>query len=571
MTTVENCPDNCQYGEKNHLEYKWSFDIKEKILQLSFQLIRSDKLGILSLEKKLTEILTELIRNKSDESKYLLSILYKMIGHTRDIIDGKGECALTYMMIYTWYDFFPVLSLYALETLVLQYDILTIPYGSWKDLKYFCEYCKNKNKSLDHPLIQKCISLMNNQLKTDLHNNKTNSIDISLVAKWIPREKSSFKWIYEAIATNYFNEYIITATTTELQCKAILKCKTEYRKILSTLNKYLDTLQIKQSSKNWDEINFKNVTSISLSKQKNAFLNIKKNHQPRYIDDMDRIKCASNFETYIKKSVNYKIELKGKRIGMADFTKQACIIYKSPKDQFTKIKTDLLNSQWRDNSSCSTSFGKMIAMVDVSGSMEGDPMNVAIALGIRIAEKSILGKRIMTFSNSPSWVNLEPYKDFVSQTEIIMKSDWGGNTNLYAAFDLILNTIVTNKMNSDDVKDMIFVILSDMQFDCADKNEYKTVYETIKIKYAEAGKLICGKPYNPPHILFWNLKNTSGFPSLSTQLNVSMMSGFSPALLNLFCEQGIEALQFISPWIQLEKSLENQRYSILSDKLEREY
>jgi uncharacterized protein with von Willebrand factor type A (vWA) domain len=36
----------------------------------------------------------------------------------------------------------------------------------------------------------------------------------------------------------------------------------------------------------------------------------------------------------------------------------------------------------------------MIAMVDVSGSMEGDPMNAAIALGIRTAEKSLLGKRV---------------------------------------------------------------------------------------------------------------------------------------------------------------------------------
>ena len=55
----------------------------------------------------------------------------------------------------------------------------------------------------------------------------------------------------------------------------------------------------------------------------------------------------------------------------------------------------------------------MIAMVDVSGSMDGDPLHAAIALGIRVAEKSILGKRVLTFSALPTWVNLDGYDSFV--------------------------------------------------------------------------------------------------------------------------------------------------------------
>ena len=42
-----------------------------------------------------------------------------------------------------------------------------------------------------------------------------------------------------------------------------------------------------------------------------------------------------------------------------------------------------------------------------------------------------------------------------------------------------------------------------------------------------------------PHIVFWNLRKTTGFPSLSTDQNVSMLSGFSPALLYVFCEKGV--------------------------------
>jgi hypothetical protein len=46
-----------------------------------------------------------------------------------------------------------------------------------------------------------------------------------------------------------------------------------------------------------------------------------------------------------------------------------------------------------------------------------------------------------------------------------------------------------------------------------------------------------------------------------------MMSGFSPSLLNLFCDQGLTALQTCSPWSLLIKSLENERYKIMGDKI----
>ena len=85
----------------------------------------------------------------------------------------------------------------------------------------------------------------------------------------------------------------------------------------------------------------------------------------------------------------------------------------------------------------------------------------------------------------------------------------------------------------------------------------------MKAKYEAAGIHLNGIPYKPPHILFWNLTSTSGFPSLNNQPNVSMMSGFSPALLNLFCEQGLDALQNYTPWSLLEKSLENERYKLM--------
>ena len=161
-------------------------------------------------------------------------------------------------------------------------------------------------------------------------------------------------------------------------------------------------------------------------------------------------------------------------------------------------------------------------------------MDVAIALGIRISEKSVIGKRVMTFSSTPTWVNLESYTDFISQVEVVQRAPWGMNTNFHAALDMILDAIVQNKMASEDVQDMVLVILSDMQMDAGDICNKQTLYDTMKAKYEAAGIRVNGVPYKPPHILFWNLRSTSGFPSLANQSNASMMSGFSPALLTRF-------------------------------------
>lgn len=576
MSAIISALDNHtskQFGENGHVEYGWSNSLREQILQFSFQVIRTKENGVNKLKAVLRNLLislknqvtNSLVYNNSERevAKGLLSVLYRLIGQTRDIIDGKGEYTLTYMMIHTWYEFYPELAFFALKCLVDLGDKSIHQYGSWKDIKYFCEYCKSQGADVAHPLIQYAIRLTNEQLKQDYDNLEANATGISLLARWTPREKSSFGWLYQSFATDYFSQYMKTANTHERYIKATLKCKTEYRKVLSSLNKQLDTLQIKQCGKQWSKINFNKVTSISNTKQKKAFLNIKKNGETRHPEDQDRIECAENFRARIKKAVDGEVEMKGKRVGMADFTKQALDVIRHPNED----EINLLNSQWRDNSSQNGALGNFIAMVDVSGSMDGDPMNVAISLGIRISEKSKLGKRVMTFSSSPTWVNLEGYNDFVSQVEFLKRAPWGMNTNFYAALDMILDAIIVNKLSPEDVQDMVLVVLSDMQMDSGDSCDKAVLYEKMKDKYETAGIRVHGKPYKPPHILFWNLRSTSGFPSLSSQPNCSMMSGFSPALLNLFCDQGMDALQSCTPWSVLEKSLENQRYKIMGEKI----
>jgi hypothetical protein len=574
MAALVNALDNytpTQYGENGHVEYGWSNSIQEKIVQFSFQVTRTKDDRVNRLAQTLSDILTQLRHQvnygtlpERQVAKGYLSVLYRMIGHTRDIVDGKGEYTLSYMMVHTWYKFFPKLALFALKCFVELDDKTIHQYGSWKDLKYFCDYCKSKGDDINSELVQFSISLINTQIKRDYANFLANSNEISLAAKWAPREKSSFSWLYQALATSYFKEFLDTAKNTVQLNKAILKSKTEYRKVLSALNRHLDTVQIKQCEQTWSSIDFNKVTSISLSKQKKAFLNVKKNGEVRCPENEDRIKCAANFNAHIQRAVKGEIEMKGKRVGMDDFTKQAVELL----SRGSQAEKDLLNSQWRDNATQTGALGKMIAMVDVSGSMSGDPMNVAIALGIRIAEKSVIGNRIMTFSANPTWVNLESYPDFISKVGVVRHAEWGMNTNFHAALDMILDAIVQNKMSPEDVQDMVLVILSDMQIDAGDKCNKDALYNTMEKKYADAGMRVHGAPYKPPHILFWNLRSTSGFPSLANQKNASMMSGFSPALLNLFCDQGMEALQSCTPWALLNKSLENERYKIMANFLD---
>ena len=75
-----------------------------------------------------------------------------------------------------------------------------------------------------------------------------------------------------------------------------------YRKIISSLNRELDTVQIKQCSKKWSKIDPSTQTISTMKRQKNAFLNLcynreNQNMQERY-ELTDRIICADNFNDY---------------------------------------------------------------------------------------------------------------------------------------------------------------------------------------------------------------------------------------------------------------------------------
>ena len=593
---------NIRQGDNGHPELDWSNDMQEKIVQFDFQCVRTAEADISNLAQILDEILGELTKTIPTDAnrRELLVLLYKIIGKTRDIHGGKGEYALSYMMVWIWYKYYPVLAKTAIQLFVLGSEqSVEAPYGSWKDMKYFCKYVLDQTGDKSHPLIQYCIEHLNFQLCMDdeIYNSSSAADEkkISLVAKWIPRESSKFGWMYENLAVQYYPEYMEKVRDRVLadrsRINAIKKCKAQYRMLLSKLNRHIDTVQIKQTSQNWADINHARTTSITMAKQRNAFLNQKKDGDVRS-EDPDRVACAENLRSYLESLKKEGKEVKGKHVGLEMFTAQAQAL----GNRFDSVENceaaDIINSQWRDNSNTKNAdgLGPMIAMVDTSGSMAGDPMNAAVALGCRVAEKSCLGKRVLTFSAEPEWINLDGKETFTDMVSAIMMKNGsaGLNTDFYKALDMILTAIEVRRVPPEDVENMILAIFSDMQIDdnlsCMNGGSYgpndsqkieargkwATMHEQIKAKYAEVGMRLYGRPLSPPHILFWNLRKTSGFPTLSTEAGCSMMSGYDPTVLNMFCEIGMQALQEMTPYKMLAKLLDNVRY-LPMEKAIREY
>lgn len=577
-----------QVGENGHAEYSYSNSLRERVIQLSFQLTRMTKYSSMtSVENVLDDLLLtvkrDLIKNKwlSGVSIELLVVLYKMIGHTRDMQSGKGEYALAYMMIYVWEKHFPELAAYAASTFVRPPEGTNDPpYGSWKDVKCLCTYLKERGRTEENSsLVQDMVLIMVDRLKRDIELLKEGGEEITLAGKWAPRESSAkHGWLHKVLARNMFSHYVSTARSRESLSKAENKANMEFRKALSQLNVALETVQVKQCAKQWSQIVPEKQTSITLFKQKRAFLNKTKKGKQKSAEE-DRIECAKKFEEYIVKAASGEVKAKGARVSLVDFAKEAIFLLTYPEAPDYETNVALLDSQWVHNSESTGALGNMIAMVDVSGSMYGDPLNAAISLGIRVAEKSALGKRIMTFSSNPTWVNLESCNGFTECVKMVKDADWGMTTNFKKALDMILDSIVSNKLPADVAQDMVLVIFSDMQMDAACSNASNdALHEEIRKKYVIAGLKTCGTPYTPPHILFWNLRSTSGFPTTITTKNATMMSGFSAALLNTFCEKGFEELREATPWTTLREQVDAARYDQLQhkciemvDKLQTEY
>lgn len=564
-------------GENGSVEYSWSHDIDEKIVQLFFQLVRHEDHS--SIEKVYGELIDECAGPES-EYKEQLTMLIKLIIQTRDVVEGKGEYKLAYTLLWSLYEFYPDMVTKLLDTFVFlenkneNGEIEEVhPFGSFKDLKYFAEFVRQKVGRKDHPLIKQVIEMFEKYICSDWIKYQEGKFDeLTLVGKWAPREKSNkFGWIFNKIARLVFANYYRSATTNKSLNAADRKAKRQLRTRLSQLNNKIDTSQIKMCGKNWSSIDFGKVTSLTMVKQGNAFRNKDKKGKTKHLTSWDRKQCATNLENHLKKVTEGKAKVNAKRANVYELVKMV------HRGQAHDHSGDALaNALWEENSKVNEGLGNVVSVIDTSASMHCDeytPFYNAIGLGLRASEKAKepFKNKFITFASEPRWVELNPNLSFSEKARVTFNAPWGGSTDFEKTMDLILNICLENELPPEELEDMVLAVFSDMQFNqastmCGSEGLKNTMFDNMRLKFANAGLASKHRrPYPLPHMLFWNLRKTEGFPTLSTDNNVTMLSGYSSVLLNEFSQKGMEAIREYTPYKMLKSILQNERYGMVDE------
>jgi hypothetical protein len=279
----------------------------------------------------------------------------------------------------------------------------------------------------------------------------------------------------------------------------------QYRKSLVTLTNVVET---QMCAKDWDSINYNHVPSVAHSRYKKAF----GRHGTTYAEYVAKL-VKGDADVKINASAVFPHDVLKGRVGR--YT------------PWSKTELDAIQAQW-DALPNYVGDANVLPMVDSSGSMtctagrKGTTscLEIAISLGLYFADKN-KGKfkdTFLTFSHTPKLVNL---KGSINQKIDQMNTGEVANTNLNAAFDLILKTALNSNVPQAEMPETL-VIFSDMQFDQGVAHD-DTAIEMIARKYESAG-------YTIPKVVFWNLNAHDNVPVKFDKSGTALVSGFSPAI-----------------------------------------
>lgn len=369
-----------------------------------------------------------------------------------------------------------------------------IPYfGRWDDLLVY----------FDQSVIIHVVNTLNEDLNSDYP---------SLLAKWLPSANTSSKE---------------TVKLGKQWAKYLGLSEKGYRHLLSKLRAKINIVEQKMSAGNWD-IDYESVPSKAHLIYRNAF---KKHNPEKYAQYLASVEKG---EKKINSSVLYPYELVR---GYIDETKE--------------LQWKALPNYFEDSDE------NILVMCDVSGSMESGnsgvvPMDVSVSLAIYAAERNqgLFHNAFITFTDVPKLVYLEgeTLLDKIRET----KEDVGYNTNIQAAFDLVLKTALKHNLSQEEMPTKIFVI-SDMEFDSCGPS---TNFELVKRKYEQSG-------YVMPTLVFWNVASRNlQTPVTQNEKGVYLVSGCSPVVFKnaLNCKA-------TTPYEQMLDVLNGERYSILDQVL----
>ena len=509
----------------------------------------------------------------------------------RNCRGGKGEKAIFLNMFKYLFEHYPTTMLSLLDLVPL--------YGYFKDYLLLLETfpvpsdCSEEQVKLRDSIIDALVT----QLRKDeaaINEYEAESLDvkkvpsISMLAKFMPRKGTHFakhqnKWIYKMLLDTLFPR----SKTSEAN----------YRRLIVKLTGFLNVPEVLMCAKKYEEIKFTEVPSLCMNRFRKAFLNEKVNRNGvsalsseeeetgnRYPDLADRVNARKNLmEVLADQNTG---QLKGKQLHPHELVSKfdsgfgvslsnaEKLVFQS---QWDSMKAGVLESITKLEEGA-IDLGKLVPLVDVSGSMHGTPMEVAIALGILVSEVNhpSFRNRFITFESNPTWVTLEENWSLDEKVNHTRNAPWGGSTDLNAALHMIYDVIEEKQLSQDEVPNLI--IFSDMQFDeCSRWNE--TMQETIDRKFAELGKKISGQPYSAPLIIYWNLRSTHGHAVKADTRNTMLLSGFSPSMLSLILqgqkleeqevvdENGNVTKKSITPWEIMRLALDNEAYNPVRSRL----
>jgi len=255
------------------------------------------------------------------------------------------------------------------------------------------------------------------------------------------------------------------------------------------------------SNNEWSDIDFTSqVPSVCLMRHRKAFLNEKVKGSPpsydedgtgnRKPDDAGRVACRKQLRTIsmdqppdvpaakkLKGKQLFLHEIFSKLMGYAGSTKSSELEEKLFSTQWEDIRSNVIETlkKFQNRNSepwCETgkaiNLGKTVSLVDVSGSMSGVPMQVAIALGLLMSEiaEPAFANRCLTFSSEPSWMSFESSETLAEKVSKMMGANWGMSTNFEVpATEMILDVALKGKLSPEEIPNL--TVFSDMQFDAA--------------------------------------------------------------------------------------------------------
>ena len=406
----------------------------------------------------------------------------KCLFYLRDVRGGQGERRF-FRVVTRW--------LADHQTEAMRRNLEFVPeFGRWDDLYEF----------IGTKLEENAFELMRKQLMLDVQCKTP-----SLLAKWLKSENTS------------------SSKSRELANKtrqAFHMNHKEYRKTLSVLRERIKVLERLMSENRWEEIEFDKIPSKAGLVYRNAFAR----------RDMIKAKYehfVKDEKTTVNAGTLYPYEVVAKAYNLTN----AGYYYWNRKTDIDPVERAAINKYWANLkdyfNGCTLDA---LCMIDTSGSMWGSeasaPINVAISIGLYAAERARgpFAGHYISFSSRPQLIETAGI-DFVDKVQRIYSTNLCENTNIEAAFDMVLRTAINNHCTQADLPKSIIVV-SDMEFD-AQRGYYGsrngTLMENIERKWNQAG-------YKMPNLVYWNVQARQNNIPMTVKDGISYVSGFSPVI-----------------------------------------